>query len=650
MAATLARMDFRNFTLARLKPARGWIRPAVFAGAFFGGALGLFAQERIIVNCAEPADPPLARKFGVANSAAVPLERFRRDAGALAVLKPATLRLELGWGFNRAGWTKPLLSGSSGNVQFAWEEIGALANLCAEHQVPLGVAYCYTPQVFDRDGWYSPPASIRQWALAAREYTFHFRSIDLPIAAHETWNRSDSTIWFNATRGTYFRLYKETVQALRDADPDAVVGGPVIAERGEWVAPFLNYVGFERLPLDFFSFLTVSPGEEQQTWGNAQKRLTEVRRALAEGRGLQSTEIRMTAFNPLPRAQMRPGAGVGHPALAAELLTHLDQFLQQPDLTQVNWATLMDSGLTNDAQGLLDMAGEPRPAFGALALYADMPVDRVTAAAPAPLRVLASHDAGQVSALVWNPSPEQRAVAVDLQRLPFSGGAMEVHRIDAQNSVKFLRTGGWEILPGDSQPLTGDSAEWRGEIPAGGVVYLRARAANPSAAPKPPPNLRVTRLHHFYRDRYATTYADFDRATLTARLGMNTERRGTALLGAVLANCPTSLQAAVETSGNPRRTETGSTLAVRVDVFDRGNYTTSVLFHAGLYDTTRTEVPPWGTRRAPDRVVELPPGGLWNLSLAEVVPPAWGRRAIVTFHLRDAGVGARAKFRLAVGE
>jgi len=611
-----------------------------------GLTLSGVAQERVIVNCAEPADPPLVRKFGVANSCAVPLERYRRDAGALAVLKPAALRVELGWGFSKVGWTKPLVSGSAGNVQYAWTELDDLARLCDENRVDLALAYCYTPPVLDRDGWYSPPASVRQWASAAREYAYHFRTAGQPIAAHEVWNRSDSTIYYNSSRGTYFRLFKDTVTALREADPDAVVGGPVIAGQGEWVVPFLAYIAFEKLPLDFFSFLAVSPGEGDQTWGPVQKRLTDIRKALSEARNLGTTEVRLTAFNPLPRAELRPTAGVAQPALAAEVLSYLEQFLRQPDLTAVNWSQFMDSGITNDAQGLLDLAGNPRPAFGALALYADMPVDRVAAVAPASLRVLASHSPAQVSALVWNPGPEARSAVVEFQKLPFSAGTLGVHRIDAQNSVKFLRTGGWEIQPGDTSALAGESGEWRGEIPPQGVVYLRAAAAAPVTLTNRLPVTRVARLHRWFRDRYATAYADFDRATLTARLGMSTETRATAIIGANLINCPTNLQAVLETSGNPRKNDTGSTLAVRVDVFDRGAYTTSVLFHAGLYDVARTEVPPWGTRRAPDKVVPLPPGELWDLSLAGIAPAGWGRRAIVTFHLRDAGVGARARFRL----
>ena len=188
--------------------------------------LPVSGQERITVNCAQPADPPLVRKFGVANSCSVSLERYRRDAGALAAIKPAALRLELGWGFSKVGWTKPLVTGSAGNVQYAWEELDELSRLCEARSMEFALAYCYTPPVFQRDDWYSPPSSLRQWAGAAREYAYHFRIAGQPIAAHEIWNRTDSTIYFSATRGSYLRLFKETVLALRDADAEAVVGGP----------------------------------------------------------------------------------------------------------------------------------------------------------------------------------------------------------------------------------------------------------------------------------------------------------------------------------------------------------------------------------------------------------------------------------------
>lgn len=632
------------------KPLIPWPRSTVWSRAGLGLALSLalpgFAQERVVVNCAEPADPPLVRKFGVANSCAVPMERYRRDAGALTALKPASLRVELGWGFSKVGWSKPLITGSAGNVQYAWGELDELARLCSDQGVDLSLAYCYTPSVLERDSWYSPPASIRQWAGAAKEYAYHFRTAGQPIVAHEVWNRSDSTIYYNASRGTYFRLFKDTVGALREADPEAVVGGPVIAGQGEWVTPFLNYVAFDKIPLDFFSFLAVAPGEGDQTWGPVQKRLADVRKALAEAPALGTTEVRLTAFNPLPRAQMRPQAGVAQPALAAEMLSYLEQFLLQTDLTAVNWSQFMDSGITNDAQGLLDLAGEPRPAFGALALYADMPVDRVAAAAPAPLRVLASRNATQASALVWNPGPEKRSVIIEFQKLPFSAGGLGVHRIDGQNSVKFLRTGGWAIQPADTRPTAGEGAEWQGEIPPLGVVYLRAEATVANAATTPLPTVRVARLHRWFRDRYSSAYADFERATLTARLGMGAETRATAMIGASLGNCPTNLQARVELSGNPRKQDTGTTLAVRVDVYDRAACSTSALFHTGLYDVARTETPPWGTRRPPDKVVALPAGEIWDLDLGALVPPGWGNRAIVTFYLRDAGVGARAKFSL----
>ena len=644
-AGTLGRVDCQSPVSLVRQPA---------ARPFWGTLLGWLAlltltavgQEKVVVNCAQPADPPLVRKFGVANSCSVSLERYRRDFGALAALKPAALRVELGWGFAKPGWSKPLVGGSAGNVQYVWEEVDELARLCEGQGVDFGVSYCYTPQVFERDGWYSPPGSMRQWANAAKEYAYHYRIAAQPIAAHEIWNRSDSSIFFNATRGNYFRLYKETVLSLREGDPDAFVGGPVICQQGEWVAPFLAYVEFEKLPLDFFSFLAIAPGDESQTWGNVAKRVADIRKGLTDSRNLGMTEIRLNAFNPLAKAQFRPGAGVAQPALATEMLNYLEVFLRYPDLTLVNWSQFMDSGITNDSQGLLDFEGNPRPAFGALAMYADLPVDRVTAAAPEPVHVLAGSDAGRVGALLWNPSSTNVSLTVDFEALPFSARMLEIHRVDAANPVKLVRTGDWELQAQEIKALTGNTAEWTGEIPAQGIVYLRVAGSTPAALANRPTGTRITRLHRWFRDRYGAAYADFESRTLTARLGMGTDVRGTAIIGSDLVNCPTNLAVLVETSGNPRKQDTGSTLAVRVDFFDRGSFIASQLYHAGLYDSVRTEVPAWGTRRAPDKVVQLAAGERWDLDLMAAAPPRWGRRALITFILRDSGPNSRAKFRL----
>ena len=614
----------------------GWLAVAGVAGARAGDA--------VVVDCARPADPPLVRKFGVANSWAVPVSRYRRDAPVLDLLHPDSLRLELGLGRPGAGWTKPILGGTPSSIQYDWTELDAVASILTNHAVLPSISHCYTPETLQRDGWNVPPANLGQWADFVRELAEHYRTAGIRLAGHEIWNSPDDPQCFAATRGIYFQLYKLTAQALREGDPDALIGGPAIAMRAEWVQPFVDFIALNRLPLDFFSFQTVPSTTSDSTWGPVQERLKNIRAALGAAAHLATTEIRLDAFNPLPRAELRPGGAIDQPLLATTVLTSIEQFLGETDLTAVNWASLLDAGGKQSPLGLVSEPGEPRPGLGAFAIYADLPVDRCAAQAPAPLRVLAARTSARVGAVVWNPSATPQPASVQLDALPFAGGLLRILRLDDAHPLSLLRSNSWSLRPQESQPFQGSNVVWQGPLPAGGLVYLRAESTAPATVAAFTPPARIVRLHRYFPQRGKSTYADFDRTDWTVRLGMGTEDRGVAMLGLNLAGCPTNLLVTLATSGSPRKLDKDSQLAVRVDLFDRGSFTQSVLFHSGLYDPTSTTRGPWGTGKAPNRVIEVPADRPWTLDLANLTPNFWSQRAIVTFLLQNAGSGARAKF------
>ena len=623
-----------------------WRRRLVSGCLALAGLACARAGDAVVVNCALPADPPLVRKFGLANSCAVPPSRYERDQPALGLLHPDSCRVELGLGRPGAGWTKPILGGTPGNVQYDWTELDAVAGILTKQGVLPAFCHCYTPEVLQRDGWNLPPANLSQWAGFVRELAEHYRTAGIRLAGHEIWNRPDDPLCFEATRGIYFQLYKLTALALREGDPDAVIGAPAIAMRAEWIQPFVDFVDFDRLPLDFFSFQTVPSITSESTWGPVQTRLKNIRAALAKSARLATTEIRLSAFNPLPRAELRPGGALEQPALASTILDGIEQFLGETDLTAVNWASLMDAGGKQEQLGLLGETGEPRPGLGAFAIYADLPVDRCAAKAPAPLHVLAARNAERAGAVVWNPAATAQPARVQLDALPFADGQVRILRLDNAHPLSLVRSNAWSLRPQESQPFQGSNFVWQGDLPAGGLVYLRAESA---AAPAPAaftPPAELVRLHRYFPQRDKSIYSDFDRADWTVRLGMGTEDRGVAMIGLNLARCPTNLQVTLRTSGSPRKLDKDSLLAVRVDLFDRGSFTQSVLFHAGLYDPTTATHWPWGTGKPPLRVVQVPTDRPWTLSLAGMIPDSWRQRAIVTFLLQNAGNGARASFSL----
>lgn len=614
---------------------------ALVATVFSGGA-----AEQVVADFSAPADPPLVKKFGFANSCAVPLKRYIRDEPALDVLRPNSIRLEMGLGRADAGWTTSVVSGTPGNVQYSWDELDTLVNITRTNGVNLTINHSYTPGVLQREGWNFPPPNLRQWATCARELAYHYRTAGIRLGAHEVWSSPDLSSYFDASRGIYFQVFKQTALSLREGDPDAVIGAPVIAERAEWVQPFIGFVEYEKLPLDYFAFQSVNPGGPEQTWGAATNRLLDVRKALAASPRLATTEIRLSAFNPLPKDQCRAGGAVEQPGLASTVLDFISLFLSEQDLTSVNWSSLMDAGGKADTLGVIDESGNPRPALGAFAFYADMPMDRRQASAPAPLRIMASSDAGSACAVVWNPSSSAQPANVQLNSLPFAGGQLQIHQLDSAHPLSLNRSNAWSLAPQETRPFDGTNTVWTGDLPAGGIVYLKAV---PQVAPTNAAGafaMQVVRLHRYFPERGRSNYADFNRSDWTARLGMGSEEKAVSMIGVNLFNCPTNFFAAVQTSGSPRKLDKESVLAVRVDIFDRNVFTKSLLYHSGLYDPTRDGRIPWGTFKAPDQVVKVNPDQPWSIELAGQVSQLWGRRAVVTFILQNAGSGARAKFSL----
>jgi hypothetical protein len=436
------------------------------------------------------------------------------------------------------------------------------------------------------------------------------------------------------------------VLGLREGDADAVVGGPALAFTPEWIGPFLSFIDRERVPLDFFSFHAVFTGDPQHSWGNALERLRDVRKALSASARWAATEIHLNEYHPYTLPQTRRGAEVDQYPLAARMLDDFEQFLNETDLTLVHWAQLMDSGWRNEALGLISAEGRLKPAFGAFAIYADLPVDRCQADAPAPLRVLASASEARAGAVLWNRSAADQSVTAQVHALPFADGTLRVYRIDAQHDLRAMRTNEWPLALAETLSFTGRDLAWTGQVPAQAVVYLRAQ---PAAAKSEPPRARpaqIQRLYRYFPNRGTTCYADFDRNEWTARLGMGREDQALPTVGVSLSGCTNALTVTLKPSGGPRKLDKNSMLGVRVDFQGRGAYTKSVVFHAGLYDPARSGALPWGTMQPPTQAVQMPGDTPWKIDLAGLAPRDWSRRVIVTFLMEDCGSGSRAKFTL----
>ena len=115
---------------------------------------------------------------------------------------------------------------------------------------PLKGGFFYRPNIV-------PPADYAAWRdyiqAFARCLIRRYGREEVRSWYFEVWNEPDLPyVFWNGSRDEYFRLYAETVRALRDADPELRVGGPATSN-SKWVASFLEFCRKNGVPVDFVS-------------------------------------------------------------------------------------------------------------------------------------------------------------------------------------------------------------------------------------------------------------------------------------------------------------------------------------------------------------------------------------------------------------
>ena len=105
----------------------------------------------------------------------------------------------------------------------------------------------------------APPRDPEAWADLVSSTLRHLvrRYGESEVAGWpcEIWNEPNLPgFWENADKPAYLRLYRRTVQAVREAVPGMRVGGPAICGGDgsqQWIADFLAFCRDEKVPVDF---------------------------------------------------------------------------------------------------------------------------------------------------------------------------------------------------------------------------------------------------------------------------------------------------------------------------------------------------------------------------------------------------------------
>ncbi len=339
------------------------------------------------------------------------------------------------------------------------------------------------------------------------------------------------------------------------------------------------------------------------------------------------------------------------------MLHDFNILLSRPELTSVSWAWYMDPARARaTCMGLITNDGHRKAVFNAWKIYGNMPVDRKKVKIIGPFEAMASADEHNVGIVIWNPDPYQRRIDVHLDNFPFAKGDVRVYRIDKSNAS--YGDGAEEnLIPVETlEDVELTNWAWLDHIiPEHGTIYIEADDKSGLSELTPVNVANVIKINHYYPQRGTSSYADFDRKTWIARLGMAKETIADQEVGVLADDLPDSLSAVVTVEGNLQKLDKNSLLAVRVDYNIEGSYSKAVLFHGpykgiDLYDSRRDAVFPWGTKNKADQTISVDGLANFKIPLKEHAPADWKGKAHISFIMQNAGAGTRAKIILRKSE
>jgi xylan 1,4-beta-xylosidase len=534
-------------------------------------------------------------------------------------------------------------------------DFGPLDHMVTElkkQNVLLHGAYCYCPFPLQdpnvgryRDS--RAPNNMEKWKEIVATVAKHYLDMGIPFGVDEIWNEADGLyVFYSGTEEEFQQVYKAAVEGILAVIPDATIAGPASAPELMWYRSFPEFIAKEKLPMDAFTF---------HHYGSAELGLHSIDKvadSLDRFPHFNKTSMVMDEWHSadLIEPWCRDDDVRATYEGASQLLHDFSVYLSRPELTSVSWAWYMDPAFARaTCMGLISNSGHRKAVFNAWKIYGNMPVDRKKVGIIGPFEALASADEHNIGVVIWNPDPYQRRIDVHLDNVPFAKGDVRIYRIDKENAS--WGNGAEENLTPVETFENVDLADWAWLdhiIPAHGTIYIEANDKTGLSELKPVEVAKVIKVNHYYPQRGTSSYADFDRKTWIARLGMANEKAADQEVSVIADGLPDSLTAAVTVEGKLQNLDQNSLLGIRVDYNVRGKYSKAVLFHGpyngvDLYNSQRNAAMPWGTEKQADETVPVKDLAQFQIGLKEHAPKEWTGKAHITFIMQNAGEGTRAK-------
>ena len=361
-------------------------------------------------------------------------------------------------------------------------ELGFMPKALSTHPDPYHIGWPLKPG--EEEGWSFPPKDYKRWQELSRQVAAHmverYGKETVSTWYWEVWNEPDLKYYWKGTEDEYNKLYDYAVAGIRQAIPDARVGGPASTGPGpgsqghssEYLRAFLAHCTNDKslatggpIPLDFISFHV--KGRPNVVDGHVQMGLDHELNNAADGFAIvrqfphfQKLPIILSEADPEGCAACSarlypPNAYRNGPLYPSYTAAAMKGLIELADREQVNllgmltWAfefegkpyfdgyrTLATNGVDKPVLNFFRMAGLMRGNFVSAVSSGATPLDSILthSVRQAPdIDALATSASGEASVLLWNYHDDDvagpaAAVSVSMKSIPPT-----VHRVLLQH-------------------------------------------------------------------------------------------------------------------------------------------------------------------------------------------------------------------------
>jgi xylan 1,4-beta-xylosidase len=361
-------------------------------------------------------------------------------------------------------------------------ELGFMPKALSTHPDPYHIGWPLKPG--DEEGWSFPPKDYKRWQELSRQVATHmverYGKETVSTWYWEVWNEPDLKYYWKGTEDEYNKLYDYAVAGVRQAIPDARVGGPASTGPGpgpqghssEYLRAFLAHCTNNKslatggpIPLDFISFHV--KGRPNVVDGHVQMGLDHELNNAADGFAIvrqypqfQKLPIILSEADPEGCAACSarlypPNAYRNGPLYPSYTAAAMKGLFELADREQVNllgmltWAfefegkpyfdgyrTLATNGVDKPVLNFFRMTGLMRGNFVSAVSSGATPLDSILthSVRQAPdIDALATSASGEASVLLWNYHDDDvagpaAAITVSMKSIPPT-----VHRVLLQH-------------------------------------------------------------------------------------------------------------------------------------------------------------------------------------------------------------------------